>query len=186
MNAGYLSLVLALVLLAGGVALLFNRLVRDRNLVRAGLSDIDVQLQRRHDLVPQLVEAVRAYATYERKVLDEVVELRSRAVAAGDPEERDRAESALAGRLPRLLALAEDYPKLKADANFRRLMADLVDTEDHLQHARRYYNGAVRRYNTRVQQFPDLMVAGLFGFRLSPFFSADIVARVPPTVGGLG
>lgn len=185
MNGIFLVFVLFLAAALGWGVVLFNRLVRDRNLVRAGLSDIDVQLQRRHDLVPQLVEAVRAYAAYERTVLDEVTRLRDRAASARDVAERDRAEVALAGHLPRLIALAEAYPDLKADRNFRQLMAELVEVEDHLQHARRYYNGAVRHYNTRVQQFPDLLVAALFRFTPSPFFSAEIESRVPPLVSGL-
>lgn len=182
MQASLLFPALVLAALAGWGIWLFNRLVRDRNLVRAGLSDIDIQLQRRHDLVPQLVEAVRAYAAFERTVLDEVTESRGRAAAARDVAERDRAEAELAERLPRLIALAEAYPELRADRNFRQLMAELVTVEDHLQHARRYYNGAVRQYNTRVQQFPDMLVAALFRFRPQAFFSADIEARVPPVV----
>jgi len=173
--------VLALALLGWGV-LIFNRLVRLRNHVRAGLSDIDVQLQLRHDLVPRLVEAVRGYARHERGVLDEVTELRGRALSAGDTRDRDAAESALAGRLSRLVLLAEDYPDLKADGNFRQLMDELVKIEDQLQHARRFYNGAVRQYNTGAQQFPDLLIAGLCGFQAMDFFSADIQVRTAPVV----
>jgi LemA protein len=167
--------------------LAFNRLVRTRNLVRAGLSDIDVQLQRRHDLVPRLVEAVRAYAGHERSVLREVTEARaraegSRAEGSSAVAERDAAERALAGGIGRLVLLAEDYPDLKAGESFRQLMADLVEVEGHLQHARRFYNGAVRELNTRIERFPDLVVARLAGFREAEFFSAGIEARTAPDV----
>lgn len=175
------------VIILGGAVLgwgilIFNRLVRLRNHVRAGFSDIDVQLQLRHDLVPRLVEAVRGYAGHERGVLEEVTELRGRALNAGETRDRDAAESALAGRLSKLVLLAEDYPDLKADANFRQLMDKLVGIEDQLQHARRFYNGAVRQYNTGVQQFPDLLIARLFGFGAMDFFSADIEVRAAPVV----
>lgn len=181
------SLLVALVGLATAAyaILVFNRLVRDRNLVRAGLSDIDVQLQRRHDLVPRLVEAVRGYAGFERSLLERVTELRGRAFRADGIDERDRSESALADGIHRLVLLAEDYPDLKASENFRQLMEELVDTEDQLQHARRYYNGAVRQFNTRVQRFPDLLVARALGFRLASFFSATIEARVTPSAAAL-
>ncbi len=173
----------AIVLGAGiwGVGI-FNRLVGDRNLVKTGLADIDVQLQRRHDLVPRLVAAVKGYAAFERRVLEEVAALRSRARTAGEIEERDMAERALAAGMGRLIAIAEAYPDLKASENFRRFMADLTDVENHLQQARRFYNGAVRQLNTRVQRFPDVVVARLFGFRVAEFFSAEIEARTVPEV----
>ena len=185
MSTGTLLLIAVLAVVLGWAIYVFNRLVRDRNLVRAGFSDIDVQLQRRGDLVPQLVEAVRAYAAYERGVLEEVTALRSRAAEAGEVTQRDRAESELAGGIRRLVLLAEDYPDLKASDNFRQLVDELVAVEDHLQHARRYYNGAVRQFNTRIQQFPDLVIARALGFREAAFFSADIEARVAPEVKGL-
>lgn len=185
MNLGTWAIIgVAVVITAWGVVV-FNRLVRVRNLMRAGLSDIDVQLQRRHDLVPQLVEAVRAYAGYERSVLREVTELRGQAERTSGVTERDEAEQALAGGIGRLVLLAEEYPDLKAGESFHQLMADLVDVEDHIQHARRFYNGAVRELNTRVQRFPDLLVARLTGFREAEFFSAGIEARATPRVARL-
>jgi LemA protein len=147
-----------------------------------------VQLQRRHDLVPQLVEAVKAYSSHERRVFEEVTALRSRAREA---ERRKRAQAmagaevALAAGLARLLLLAEDYPDLKASENFRQLTEELVETEDLLSHARRFYNGAVRDLNTRIQQFPDLLVARLLGFEEATFFSAGIEARSTPEVASL-
>ena len=168
---------LIVVALLGGLllwgVLVFNRLVRDRNQVRAAWSDIDVQLTRRHDLVPQLVEAVRAYADYERATLVAVTELRARAEETASLPDKARLEDAMEAGLHRLIALAESYPELKADGNFLQLQRDLVETEDYLQYARRFYNGAVRIYNTRIQSFPDMLVAGLFAFRPAEFFAVD-------------
>ena len=149
---------------------LYNRLVSDRNLVRQGFADIDVQLKRRADLVPQLVEAVRAYAAHEKALLTSVAELRSAALAAPQPAERFARERQLGERLDRLVLLQENYPALKADANFRDLSAKLVEIEDHLQYARRFYNGAVKQYATRIEQFPDVIMAKLFRFQPMPFF----------------
>jgi LemA protein len=167
---------LLIVLLAGlalwGV-LIFNRLVRDRNQVRSAWSDIDVQLTRRHDLVPLLVEAVRAYADYERATLSAVTELRTRAGAAGSLRDKAQLEDEMEAGLHRLIALAESYPELKADGNFLQLQRDLVDTEDHLQYARRFYNGAVRIYNTRIESFPDMLVAKPLAFSPAEFFAVD-------------
>ena len=153
------------------VAWLYNRLVCDRNLARQGYADIDVQLKRRADLVPQLVEAVRAYAAYEKALLTTVTELRSAALAQPRIAERFEKEKALGEGLKQLILLQESYPQLKADANFRDLAAKLVAIEDQLQYARRFYNGAVQQYQTRLESFPDLVVAKLLGFRPMPFFS---------------
>jgi LemA protein len=170
MTPEILAAMIGLAVLAPAVWL-YNRLVADRNLVRQGFADIDVQLKRRADLVPQLVEAVRAYAAHEKAVLAAVTEVRSAAVAEGDPEARFAQERVLGERLERLLLLEERYPQLKADANFRDLSAKLVDVEDHLQYARRFYNGAVKEYVTRLESFPSGLVARLFGFQPMPFFA---------------
>jgi len=158
----------------------FNRLIADRNLVAQAFADIDVQLKRRADLVPRLVEIVRAYASYERATLEAVVELRDQARQAaardapkGSHAERLAAETRLGGALARVLLLQENYPQLKADANFRDLSDKLVEVEDYLQHARRFYNGAVKQYITRLQTFPELIVARLFAFRAPAFFESD-------------
>ena len=179
-------LVLLMLVLAAWAVLLFNRLVRLRNLVRAGLADIDVQLQQRHDLVPQLVEAVKGYAGFEQSVLKEIIGLREQAKAArGDPViQREQAEIALAVGLHQLLARVEDYPDLKAGENFRQLMTELVAVEGQLEHARRFYNGAVRQYNTRVEQWPDRMLAAPLGFEQARFFSAGVEARIGPDLAG--
>ena len=174
--------VLALLALAYSIWI-FNRLVSDRNLVAQAFADIDVQLKRRADLVPQLVETVKAYAAYERKTLEAVVEMRARASAVADrthgpSESRFGAESELGASLKKLILLQENYPALKADQNFRDLSAKLVDTEDQLQHARRFYNGSVKQYVTRLQTFPDIVVARLFMFRAAAFFETDDRAAV--------
>lgn len=167
---------IVLVILAGLVGWgiwIFNRLVGDRNQVRASWSDIDVQLTRRHDLVPRLVEAVKAYAGYEKATLTAVTELRSRAEAAQRLPDKARLEDEMEAGLHKLIALAEAYPDLKANQNFLQLQSELVETEDFLQYARRFYNGAVRIYNTRIETFPDMYVAGPFGFKHAEFFDVD-------------
>jgi LemA protein len=149
---------------------LYNRLVADRNVVRQGFADIDVQLKRRADLVPPLVEAVRAYAAHEQALLTSVAELRSAAAAEPKVAERFDHERQLGERLEKLVLLQESYPALKADANFRDLAHKLVEIEDSLQYARRFYNGAVQQYVTRIESFPDVLMAKAFGFRPMPFF----------------
>jgi LemA protein len=151
----------------------FNRLVRLRNHVRSAWADIDVQLTRRHDLVPQLVTAVKAYAGHERATLETVTELRARAVEVEGPERLGQVESQLEQALSRLFALREAYPDLKASDNFMELQRELVDVEDHLQFARRFYNGAVRDLNTAIQRVPDLVVARAFRFEEAEFFQAS-------------
>jgi LemA protein len=170
--------VLGLALLAG--VLMFNRLVADRNQMRAAWSDIDVQLMRRHDLTPQLVTTVKAYATHERNTLETITELRARTKAAAGLADRARLEDQLGAQIERLLALQESYPDLKASENFMQLQRDLVAIEDHLQYARRYYNGSVRQLNTRIEHFPDLIVARLAGFQHGEFFEANAVQRSAP------
>jgi len=168
-------------MLATLLAMLYNRLIRDRNRVDAAWSDIDVQLQRRHDLIPQLVNAVDQYASYERATIEAVTLLRSAAMQASDVSERGQAEEELGSGVTRLLALAENYPDLKANANFLQLQRELVETEDYLQFARRYYNGSVRVLNTRIQTIPSNIVANWFDFRERGYFqkAADEIAAVP-------
>jgi len=170
-SGGWLALAAAALGAAG--AWLYNRLVADRNQARQGYADIDVQLKRRADLVPQLVEAVRGYAAYEKALLTAVTELRADALRTEPVAERFGLERALGRQLKQLVLLQENYPQLKADANFRDLSAKLVEVEDQLQYARRFYNGAVKQYLTRLESFPDLLVARLFGFEPMPFFESD-------------
>ncbi|HZK79286.1 MAG TPA: LemA family protein [Gemmatimonadaceae bacterium] len=164
-------------------AFAFNRLVRLRNQVRNAWADIDVQLRRRHDLVPQLVEAVKGYKGYEQSVLTSVTELRTQAMATTSPARLGETEAALEKGLAKILALKEAYPDLKANQSFLQLQRDLVGIEDNLQYARRFYNGAVRDYNTAIQRFPDMLVARTGGFTESEFFSADESDRPVVQVG---
>ena len=152
---------------------IFNRLIRARNLVRTAFSDIDVQLSRRHDLVPNLVAAVRAYARHESLTLEAVTELRSRAVESKTFEKQAANENSLGDALQHLLLIVENYPDLKASSNFIKLHKDLIQIEDHLQYARRFYNGAVRQFNDLIQQFPDLIIAKMLGFIEADFFRDD-------------
>lgn len=164
---------------------IFNRLVRTRQMANEAWSGIDVQLKRRADLVPNLVEAVKGYAAHERGVLEEVVRLRGAAAALpkDDVAHRAQAESALTVSIGRLIALAESYPDLKASRNFLELQQQLSTVEDELQMARRYYNGAVRNQNVLVQSVPSNLVAGLFGFREREYFELpDASDRAVPQV----
>jgi LemA protein len=163
------------------LAILYNRLVRDRNRVSAAWSDIDVQLQRRHDLIPQLVKAVDQYAAYERATIESVTALRNEAMKITSVAELGKAEEELSSGVKRLLAIAEQYPDLKANENFLQLQKELVETEDYLQFARRYYNGSVRELNTRIETVPSNLVASSFGFEPRDFFQkgSDDVANVP-------
>ena len=176
----FVLLAIAFLLLIG-LALMYNRLVRDRNRVDSAWSDIDVQLQRRYDLIPQLVAAVDQYSDYERATLEAVTSLRTTAAALTGVAARGEAENELTSGVSSLIALAEKYPDLKASGNFLKLQKDLIETENYLQFARRFYNGSVRQYNTRVESFPDNVVAGLFRFDQREFFqkSSDDVANVP-------
>ncbi|MEO1662458.1 MAG: LemA family protein [Pseudomonadota bacterium] len=170
-------------LLAIGVVILFNQLVGKRNMVDNGWADIDVQLKRRADLIPQLVTTVQAYAAHERQLFEDVIMKRNAALQAGDnPGERGRTESALSGPVTRLLAVAEDYPELKANENFEALQNELSDTENKIEMARRFYNGAVRELNVAVESFPGNLVAGLFGFARRHFFEIEMADRAVPSL----
>jgi len=171
--------VLTLVVVAGVV--LYNRLIRSRNRVDTAWSDIDVQLQRRHDLIPRLVTAVDQYAKYERATLEAVTELRTEAMHIADVRARGKAEEKLSAGIERIIALAESYPDLKANENFLSLQKELVETENYLQFARRYYNGSVRDYNTMTETVPSNIIAGWFNFVMREFYqkTSDEAANVP-------
>lgn len=177
-------IVLALVaLLVVGAIVVYNRLVRLRVQCDNAWADIDVQLKRRHDLIPNVVETVKGYASHERETLEEVVKARQRAVDAQGPEAQAEAEGLLTGALRQLFALAEDYPDLKAATNFRELQRTLSEIETALQNARRYYNAVVRDFNTKIEQFPSNLVAGVFGFEQRQFFAlSDESERAVPEV----
>jgi LemA protein len=154
-------------------ALGYNRLVRLRNEADTGWSNIDVQLQRRGDLIPNLVEAVRGYAAHERGVFEEVTKARAALQQAATPGAAGEANDILSAALGRLFAVAEAYPELQASENFLRLQEDLTDTEDKISAARRYYNSTVMHYNTAIQSIPWALVARPLGFREKEFFSAE-------------
>ena len=174
--------VLIVALLVAWLVFSYNRLVRLRNQVKTAWADIDVQLTRRHDLVPPLVEAVKGYASHERSVLESVAALRAQAVALNSPARLAEVESALEQALGRIFALKEAYPDLKASENFAQLQRDLVKVEEHLQYARRFYNGAVRDYNDTVQRVPDLLVARAGNFDVAEFYQAQDDERAPVRV----
>lgn len=172
-----------LVIVILGAILIYNGLVQKSQMADNGWSDIDVQLKRRANLIPQLVTTVQGYATHERELFTDIAEKRAKALAAGDDlASRGEAESALSGPVARLMAVAEDYPEMKASQNFLELQQELSDTEDKIEMARRFYNGAVRELNTRVQSFPANLLAGVFGFRTRDFFEVSMADRALPKV----
>jgi LemA protein len=173
---------LILIALAVVALVIYNGLVQLKVRAESAWSDIDVQLKRRHDLVPNLVETVKGYASHERGTLESVVEARSRAMSAQGPASRAEAENMLTGALKSLFALAEAYPQLRAAENFGQLQQQLAGIEDAIQNARRYYNAVVRDLNTKIQQFPSNLVARTFGFREREFFEIDDGERAVPRV----
>lgn len=181
MSGALVAAGIATLLLAWAVVV-FNRLVRLRNQVRTAWADVDVQLMRRHDLVPALARAVSAYAGHERETLDAVTALRDRAHGMHEPAALAVIEPALAAGIERLLALQEAYPRLAASANFLQLQRDLVDVETQLQYARRFYNGAVRELNDAVQRVPDLAVARITRIGPAAFFEAEPAGRTAAAV----
>jgi len=163
-----------LVLLAIIGVVSYNRFVTQRNLIKDAWANIDTELRRRYDLIPNLVETVRGYASHERETFEAVTKARAMATAAtGSPAEQAAAEGPLVAALRQLLVVAEAYPNLKADQNFLHLQAELANTEDRLQTSRRFYNANVREYNTRVQSFPSMIVARLGNFQEEEFFEVD-------------
>ncbi len=173
----------AVVLVAIWLILLYNRLVKLRNFVREGWSGIDIQLKKRANLIPNLVETVKGYMTHERETLEKVIAMRNAAVGENSPAERGRKESMLASALGNIFALAENYPDLKANTTFLDLQKNLTAIEDQIQLARRYYNGAARNLNNAVETFPSNMVAGAFGFSVAEYFTIeDGAERAVPKV----
>lgn len=159
------------------VIITYNLLVRARNMVSEGWSGIDVQLKRRHDLIPNLVESVKAYGSHERDLFEHIADARTRSMSADAISAKGVVENELSGQLRTLLAIAEAYPELKASANFLTLQKGLVEIEDQIQYARRYYNATVRDYNTRVQSFPGLLIAKPFGFQEADFFEIEFATE---------
>ncbi len=173
--------IVALVLLF--LAWTFNRLVALRQRVNNGWSEIDVQLRRRYDLIPNLVEAVKGYAAHEREVFEQVAELRSKASQTTGVADKAQAENILTGALKSLFAVAENYPDLKANQNFLALQEELSATESKIAYARQFYNDQVMLLNTKIQSFPASIVAGMFGFTPREFFHIDEPAAGPVKVG---
>src|SRR5580765_8992436 len=156
---------------------IYNRLVAMRQRTNQAFADIDVQLKQRHDLIPNLVETVKGYAAHERGTLEAVVQARNAAIAAPGVEQKVAAENMLSGALRQLFALSENYPNLKANANFQQLQSDLSDIENKLAASRRFFNNAVQEYNTGIQQFPASLFAGMFGFAQRTFFDVGADER---------
>jgi len=162
------------------LVLTFNSLVRKRYQVREAWSDINVQLKRRHDLIPNLVETVKGYMTHEKTVFEKVTEARAKALNASSKIEKAGAEDALSNTLKTLFAVAENYPELKANANFLDLQRELADTENKIQAARRFYNTNVMDYNTKIESFPTNLIAGMFGFAKEEFFGLESESEKEP------
>src|SRR3989344_1888688 len=172
MATSYIFLIIFAVVIVLFIGI-YNSLVRGRNRVEESWSDIDVQLKRRYDLIPNVVETVKGYAAHEKGVFENVTEARARALGAeqkGNPKEMAQAENALSGTLKTLFAVAENYPDLKANANFLDLQRELADTENKIQASRRFYNSNVMEYNTRIHLFPTSIIAGVFKFEKTDFF----------------
>ncbi|MBI2842424.1 MAG: LemA family protein [Armatimonadetes bacterium] len=165
--------ILLIAIVVGYLVITYNSFISLRNRTRNAWADIDVQLKRRHDLVPNLVEAVKGYATHEKAVLEDVARLRAGAMGVDQVEEREGTETELAGAIKTLFAVAESYPELRADSNFRQLQSQLSEIEEHIQYARRYYNAVVRDMNTKREVFPSNLVAAWFSFDRLPYFQAE-------------
>lgn len=168
-TTGWVVLGIIVVLVVWAISI-YNSLVAMRQRTNQAFADIDVQLKQRHDLIPNLVETVKGYATHERGTLEAVVQARNAAMAAPGVEQKVAAENALTGALRQLFALSEAYPDLKANQNFQQLQAELSDIENKLAASRRFFNNAVQEYNTGIQQFPASLFAGVFGFTQRTFF----------------
>jgi LemA protein len=158
----------------------FNRLITLKNRAKEAWSDIEVQLKRRYDLIPNLVETVRGYAAHERQLFEKVTEARARAMGAGTMQEKGEAENVLSSTLKSLFAVAENYPQLRASENFQKLQDELTDTEDKIQAARRFYNGNARDLNIKIESFPASLVAAIFRFKQMEFFEIEEAAEREP------
>ncbi len=179
MNPLYIILAIIAAIIIGIIAM-YNGLVRRRMRVDEAWSDIEVQMKRRYDLIPNVVETVKGYAAHEKNVLESVTNARTQAMGAKNPNDRVQAENALSSTLKTLFAVAENYPDLKANANFLDLQRELADTENKLQASRRFYNGQVRDYNTMIQTFPSALIASNFGFTKKDFFGLEEEAARQP------
>ncbi len=167
-------ILLGFVLVIGGYfAVTYNSFVSLKNKIKSAWSDIDVQLKKRYDLIPKLVEIVKGYAKHEQSTLEKVTEMRTAAMNSSSVSDKSHKESMLSGALKSIFAVSESYPDLKANQNFLQLQQELSEVEDDIQMARRYYNGSVKQFNTKIQTFPNLLVAQLFGYKAEDFFELE-------------
>lgn len=171
------AVVIVIAVILSWIIIIFNLLVRDRNLIREAWSGIDVQLKRRHNLIPNLVASVQGYSSHEKNLLEEITKKRSEAVKVESIKDKAPAESDLSGMLKNLFVVVENYPDLKASGNFLDLQKQLVEIEDQIQYARRYYNGAVRNYNIRTESFPSNIIAGIFNFKPDSYFEITLATE---------
>ncbi|MFZ5424863.1 MAG: LemA family protein [Patescibacteria group bacterium] len=178
----YLALLAVVVVIALYVLSIYNTLAKLRVQIKEAWSGIDVQLKRRADLIPNLVETVKGYASHEKEVFENVTKARSALMSAGSVQEAQDAENMLSGALKTLFAVAEAYPDLKASDNFKQLQSDLTDTEDKLAYARQFYNSVVRDFNSKIVTFPNSVIAGMFGFTQETFFEAGEEDKGPVKV----
>ena len=177
-----IAIIVIVLLVLGWFFGTYNTLIRLRNKVKDQWSQIEIQLKRRADLIPNLVETVKGYAKHEKSTFEDVVKARNTYVAASTPEEQLKASGEITQALNKLFALAENYPDLKANENFVKLQEDLKDTEDKISYARQFYNDAVRKYNDKVQMVPSNIVANMFGFKSEAFFEAEEKDKEKPEV----
>lgn len=181
MGTGLIALIVVAVIALWLIAT-YNGLIRLKNRVDEAWSDIDVQLKRRYDLIPNLVNTVKGYATHEKELFEKVTEARTRAMNAGTTQDKADAENMLSGTLKTLFAVSENYPDLKANTNFLELQRELSDTENKIQASRRFFNGNVMEYNTKIQVFPTNLFAGMLNFTKREFFEIDEAQREPVNV----
>ena len=175
-------ILIIIAVLAIWIVAVYNGLIRLKNRVDEAWSDIDVQLKRRYDLIPNLVNTVKGYATHERELFEKVTKARTAAMGAQTPHDKEQAENMLSGTLKSLFAVAEAYPDLKANQNFLELQRELTDTEDKIQASRRFYNGNVRDFNTKIEIFPNNIIAGMLKFVKREFFEAEEGEKEPVAV----
>ena len=170
-------IIIVLLIIIIWIIITYNLFIRDKNLIKEAWSGIDVQLKRRHNLIPNLVASVKGYSQYEKNLLEQITQKRSEAVKVETIKEKAPTESDLSGMLKNLFIAVENYPELKANKNFLDLQNQLVEIEDQLQYARRYYNGAVRNYNIRVESFPSNIIAGIFNYNQDAFFEISLATE---------
>jgi len=169
----WIVILVVVVVIVGLLIGLYNKLAKQKVLVDEASSDIETFLKQRYDMIPNLVEIVKGYAKHEKETFEKVTEMRTKAMSAGSLEEKMKYEKELSGAVTNLLAVAENYPELKANENFKELQTSLKDLEDNIQKSRRFYNGTVRDFNSMIAVFPNNLIAGIFKYKAMPFFEAD-------------